>query len=96
MGREEDECILCTALWIASFRGLHLQQLLSPSYDHHGIGEEVEWRPPLLYAGTLGHHIPTPLKVCQKMRKITTLTNHAVHTGAWGGGLAAPHLNALR
>ena len=27
-------------------------------YNHHCIGEEVEWRPPLLYANPLGHHVP--------------------------------------
>ena len=27
-------------------------------YNHHCIGEEVEWRPPLLYANPLGHRIP--------------------------------------
>ena len=27
-------------------------------YNHHCIGEEVEWRPPLLYAYPLGHRVP--------------------------------------
>ena len=27
-------------------------------YDHYCIGEEVEWRPPLLYANPLGHRVP--------------------------------------
>ena len=27
-------------------------------YNHHCIGEEVEWRPPLLYANPLGHRVP--------------------------------------
>ena len=27
-------------------------------YNHHCIGEEVEWRPPLLYANHLGHRVP--------------------------------------
>ena len=26
-------------------------------YNHHCIGEEVEWRPPLLYANPLGHRV---------------------------------------
>ena len=26
--------------------------------NHHCIGEEVEWRPPLLYANPLGHRVP--------------------------------------
>ena len=30
-------------------------------YNHHCIGEEVEWRPPLLYANPLGHRVPTTL-----------------------------------
>ena len=29
--------------------------------NHHCIGEEVEWRPPLLYANRLGHGVPTTL-----------------------------------
>ena len=27
-------------------------------YNHHCIGEEVEWRPLLLYANPLGHRVP--------------------------------------
>ena len=30
-------------------------------YNHHYIGDEVEWRPPLLYANPLGHHVPATL-----------------------------------
>ena len=32
------------------------------SYNHHDIGEEVDWRPPLLYANPLGHRVPATLK----------------------------------
>ena len=32
------------------------------SYNRHDIGEEVEWRPPLLYANPLGHSVPATLK----------------------------------
>ena len=38
-------------------------------YNHHDIGEEVEWRPPLLYANPSGNRIPATLKVCQKCIK---------------------------
>ena len=31
------------------------------SYNHHGIGKEVECRPSLLYANPLGHNIPATL-----------------------------------
>ena len=27
-------------------------------YNHQNNGEEGEWRPPLLYANPLGHHVP--------------------------------------
>ena len=30
-------------------------------YNHHDMGEEVEWRPPLLYANPLGRRIPATL-----------------------------------
>ena len=39
------------------------------SYNHHDIGEEVEWRPPLMYANPLGHRIPATLKISQKYIK---------------------------
>ena len=47
------------------------------SYKHHDIGEEVEWRPPLLYANPLGHCVPATLKICQKCAK------REPKTGAW-------------
>ena len=30
-------------------------------YNHHYIGEEVEWRLPLLNANPLGHRVPATL-----------------------------------
>ena len=39
------------------------------SYHHHGIGEEVDWRPPLLYANPLGHRVPATLKIRQNCVK---------------------------
>ena len=35
-------------------------------YNHHCIGEEVECRPPLLYAYPLGHRVPANLKFLGK------------------------------
>ena len=32
------------------------------SYNHHDIGEEVEWRLLLMYAHPLGHRVPANLK----------------------------------
>ena len=32
------------------------------SYNHRDIGEEAEWRPPLLYANPLGHRVPATPK----------------------------------
>ena len=36
--------------------------------NHRDIGEEVEWRPPLLYANPLGHHVPATLFIARFMR----------------------------
>ena len=33
-------------------------------YNHHDIGEEVEFRPPLLYANPLRHCVPAALEIC--------------------------------
>ena len=38
------------------------------SYNHLDIGEEVEWRPPLLYANPLGHRLPAALFIARVMR----------------------------
>ena len=38
------------------------------SYNHRDIGEEVEWRPPLLYANPLGHRVLATLFVAMFMR----------------------------
>ena len=37
-------------------------------YNHYDTGEEVEWRPPLLYANPLGHRVPATLFVARFMR----------------------------
>ena len=34
-----------------------------PPANHHQIGEEVEWRPPLLYANRLGHRVPSTFDI---------------------------------
>ena len=36
-------------------------------YNHRDIGEEVEWRPPLLCANPLGHCIPAILFIARFM-----------------------------
>ena len=68
------------------------------SYNHHDIDEEVEWRPPLLYADALGHRVPATLKICQKYAKREPKKERtvqcAVHTlhlflSQWNS--AAPH-----
>ena len=41
------------------------------NYKHHDIGEEVEWRPALLYAKPLGHRV-LPTRNLPKMRKTQT------------------------
>ena len=48
------------------------------SYNHHDIGEEVGWRPPLLYANPLGHRVPANLKICEKCVKREPKTERAV------------------
>ena len=40
-------------------------------YNHHDIGQEVEGRPPLLYANPLCHRVPATLEICQKCVKET-------------------------
>ena len=37
-------------------------------YNHRGIGEEVEWRPLLLFANPLGHRVPATLFIARFMR----------------------------
>ena len=37
-------------------------------YNHHDIGEEVEWRPLLSYANPLGHCATTALFIARFMR----------------------------
>ena len=38
-------------------------------YNHNCIGEEVEWRPLLLYAYPLGHCVLANLKILGKYKK---------------------------
>ena len=42
-------------------------------YNHHDIGDEVDWRPPLLYAYPLGHRVPATREICQKCVKYQLL-----------------------
>ena len=37
-------------------------------YNQRDSGEEVEWRPPLLYANPLGHRVPATLFIARFMR----------------------------
>ena len=37
--------------------------------QHHDIGEELEWRPPLLSANPLDRRVVATLEVCQKCVK---------------------------
>ena len=38
------------------------QHLTGGGYNHHAIGGEVEWTPPLLYVSFFGHRLPANLK----------------------------------
>ena len=45
-------------------------------YNHHGIGEGLEWRPPLSYANPLGHCIPP---TCQNMHNTASMNGCMVY-----------------
>ena len=42
------------------------------SYNHHYIGEEVEYKPPL--RPPLGHCVPTTLKIWQEIHKTARIS----------------------
>ena len=46
-------------------------------YNHHEMGEEMEWRPLLLHADPC---VPANLKICQKVHRMATKNEHTVCT----------------
>ena len=67
-------------------------------YNHYDIGEEAEWRPPLLYANPLGHRVPAGSKrgmvflvppPLQGAKMFKGCRGQGLHVGTWARSLNA-------